>query len=433
MKFSKNRLSLIPAIFIISQVSGLSQSSELKEDRKPQSFQVVAPETVGFSSSRLKQLDTLFQSYVNKGTLPNILAFVARHGKIVYFKGYGWSNLEQKVNLKNDDIFRIASQTKAVVTVGLMILFEKGYFSLDDPISRYIPEFRNPRVLVSSDPGDSTLVTRPAAREITFRHLLSHSSGITYDVAPLSGKPEMPRLHSKDNLTLKDVMPLIAANPLKHEPGENWTYGFNLEVAGYLIELFSGQPLDKFLEENIFNPLGMKDTYFYLPSAKTNRLVELYQKKHQSDAWKVSADSLERTFPVSGARSYFSGGAGLVGPIEDYARFCQMILNQGEFNNHRVLGRKTIELMTRNQIGNATPFESDDKFGLGFRLYTEGGTTLRGGEGSAGTLEWGGAYFTEFKIDTKEDLIIIFYTNVQFADWSIYSKCSNVIYSSINY
>lgn len=430
MKLPKIKLSLILAILIISQVSGLSQSNELKEARKPQSFQAVTPEEVGFSSSRLKQLDTLFQSYINNGNLPNILAFVARHGRIVYYKGYGWSNLEQKVKLKNDDIFRIASQTKAIVTIGMMILFEKGYFSLDDPISRYIPEFRNPRVLVSSGPGDSAFVTRPASREITFRHLLSHSSGITYE-SPLSDKLKIPRLHSQSKVTLKDIIPLIARVPLKHDPGADWTYGLNLDVAGYLIELISGQSLDQFLKENIFDPLGMKDTYFYLPGGKADRLVELYQKRNSDNTWKKSIDSLARTFSVSGARTYFSGGAGLVGTIEDYARFCQMILNQGEFNHHRILGRKTIELMSRNQIGDSTLFESGDKFGLGFRLYTEEGTTLRGSEGSAGTLEWGGAYSTQFKIDPKEDLILLFYSNIQSSESPGYTKCTNVIYSSI--
>jgi CubicO group peptidase (beta-lactamase class C family) len=175
----------------------------------------------------------------------------------------------------------------------------------------------------------------------------------------------------------------------------------------------------------------MEDTYFYLPSDKVDRLVELYTKERSRDAWKVSDDNLARTFPVSGARSYFSGGAGLVGTIEDYARFCQMILNKGEFNNHRVLGRKTIELMIRNQIGDATLFESGDKFGLGFRIYTGNGTTLRGQEGTAGSLEWGGMYCTRFIIDPEEDMAILLYTNTQSADGSIFIKCSNLIYSAL--
>ncbi len=160
-------------------------------------------------------------------------------------------------------------------------------------------------------------------------------------------------------------------------------------------------------------------------------LLELYQKKNNKDKLKISDDNLARTFPISGARTYFSGGAGLVGTIEDYARFCQMIINRGEFNNHRILGRKTIELMSQNQIGDSSLFESGDKFGLGFRIYTEEGTTLRGGEGSAGTLEWGGAYFTKFMIDPKEDLIILFYSNVQLLEWPGSNRWVNIIYSSI--
>jgi len=240
LKLPTIRLNLFLTILFILHVSVFSQMCELIENQKPQQFQTVLPEEVGFSSVRLHQLDTLFQSYIHKGTLPYILAFVVRHGKIVNFKGYGWSNIEQKVKLKSNDIFRIASQTKAVVTVGLMILFEKRYFSLDDPISRYIPEFRNSRVLISSGPRDSTLVTRPAAREITFQHFLSHSSGITYE-SPLSNKLKIPRLHSQDKVTLKDIIPLIARVPLKHDPGADWTYGQCNPFHGHRISFRTGR------------------------------------------------------------------------------------------------------------------------------------------------------------------------------------------------
>jgi CubicO group peptidase (beta-lactamase class C family) len=418
------------AFVSIIQINGTAQSIDLKDSDKTKGFGTMPLHEAGFSPSCFMQLDTLCQGFIKDGRLPHLLVFVTRHGKIAYFKEYGWKNMEHHQKLNKDDIFRIASQTKPIVATGLMILFERGCFSLDDPVWKYIPEFKSPRVKVDPVASDDVPATRPAAGEITIRHLLSHSSGITYEIE--SGNSSMPIFHSMDPVTLKEFIPLIAANPLAHDPGTNWTYGLNMEVAGYLIELFSGQSLDQFLKENIFDPLGMEDTYFYLPPEKAGRLVELYTKKRGNNTWKISSDSLARSFPVSGARYYFSGGAGLVGTIEDYARFCQMILNRGEFNNQRILGRKTVELMARNQIGDATLFDSGDKFGLGFRLFSGNGTTLRGREGSAGSLEWGGMYNTLFIIDPEEDMAILLYTNTQSGDGSISVKCSNIIYSALN-
>jgi len=426
------RTFFLIACVLTIHVNANTQSIHLiKGSDKAEYFKMVSPEESGFYSSCFRQLDTLCQGFIRDDKLPHLLVLVARHGKIAYFKEYGWNNIEQNRKLSKDDIFRIASQTKPIVATGLMILFERGSFLLDDPVSKYIPEFKNPSVKLYPVASNEKKSTRPSNAEITIRHILSQSSGITYNIDNRAGKFKMPTFHSLDSITLKDVIHLIAAEPLEHDPGACWTYGLNMEVAGYLIELFSGQSLDQFLKENIFDPLGMKDTYFYLPVEKAGRLVELYAKKPGSDSWVVSLDTLARTFPVSGARSYFSGGAGLVGTIEDYARFCQMILNNGEFNNHRVLGRKTIELMKRNQIGDATLFESGDKFGLGFRLYSKNSTTLCGREGSEGSLEWGGMYFTQFLIDPEEDMIILIYTNTQSADKSISAKCLNLIYGGL--
>jgi CubicO group peptidase (beta-lactamase class C family) len=384
---------------------GMAQ--EKKSLKNTMQFTHASPEKAGFSAVRLQRLDTLLQSYINQGVLPNAVALIARHGKIVYLKSFGWKNMERKIPLKNDDIFRIASQTKAIVSVGLMMLFEKGLFLLDDPISDYVPEFKNPKVWTGKESADTTGLVRPAKNEITFRHLLSHTSGIGYE-SPLFDKLKIPYFCSTDSVTLKQIILKIAASPLKHDPGADWTYGLSIDVAGYLIEIISGKPLDKFLNENIFQPIGMKDTCFYLPESKAGRLVELYQKTDRQSTLQLADNNLFRTFPIAGAKTYFSGGAGLVGAIEDYARFCQMILNKGECNGRRILSRKTVELMVRNQIGEANVRGSGDKFGLGFQIYTRGQNTLRGANGSEGTLKWGGMYCTDYNIDPSEDLIFLF-------------------------
>ena len=369
-----------------------------------------SPEQVGFSSERLARIDSFMQNAIKIQMFPNAATFIARHGKIVYQKAFGYKNIEKQEPLSNTDIFRIASQSKAIVTVGLMMLYEQGKFLLDDPISMYIPAFKNPQVLVTLNEKDSSYTTRPADKEITIRHLLSHTSGITYENAYYI-KNHIPLVNSLGSETIGKVVNRLAKLPLKHDPGKEFTYGLNIDVVGYLVEILSGMKLDEYLKKNIFDPLGMDDTYFYLPENKASRLVTVYEKVARDSALKITRFNQNQVYPVAGAKKYFSGGAGLVGTIEDYAKFCQMLLNGGEFNNHRILGRKTIELMTTNQIGDLTVWDTGDKFGLGFELSTE-----RGGHakhpGSLGEFKWGGMYCTDYYIDPKEDMICLFYTNV---------------------
>ncbi|GAB3340399.1 serine hydrolase domain-containing protein [Larkinella ripae] len=335
---------------------------------------------------------------------------MARNGKVVHHKAYGFSNLEKKIPLKRDDIYRIASQSKAITTVTLMTLFEEQKFVLDEPISNYIPAFKNPRVLVSVDAEKGTYETRPAKREITIRHLLSHNAGIPYD-HPLDKRPEfkVPYLNSLQADKLEEVVNRLAARPLLKDPGEAFTYGLNTDIIGRLVEILSGKPLDVAMRERVLEPLGMNDTYFYLPANKASRLVELYAKS-AGKPLTLHDNVSNRTYPVAGAKTYFAGGAGLVGPIEDYAKFCQMLLNGGTFNNKRILGRKTVDMMLENQIGDAEVWERQDKFGLGFQLITS--RSHYGDQATPGAYTWGGAYCSEYTIDPKENLILLVYTNV---------------------
>jgi CubicO group peptidase (beta-lactamase class C family) len=393
----------------------------------------VSPEFAGFSIERLNRLDTLLENAVADGLLPNAVTFVARGGKVVHHKAFGYSNLESQTPVQKDNLFRMASQTKAITSVALMTLYEEGYFLLDDPVSLYIPEFRNMQVLDVFNDKDTTFTTRPASREITIRHLLTHTSGIHYGI--LGGgsgnmmytKAGIPAVNSMDSLTVEQVVKRIAEMPLFFDPGNRYYYGMNTDVVGYLIEVLSGKRFDLFLEERIFNPLGMNNTHFYLPEDKHDRLVELYTSSPEGLV--VHVNQVYRQYPVAGAKMFLSGGAGLIGPIEDYARFCQMILNKGKFNGQRILGRKTVDLMLANQIGDLT-IGRGTKFGLGFELRGEQGLTHH--LGSEGTYRWGGMYYTDYLIDPREDMILLFYTNVQpYRGKNFHELFHNLVYQSL--
>jgi len=405
-----SQLLLLP-VLILSMCTSTSMNERKEPPRNlTEAFNV---SDVGFDPVRLARIDSLCEHSVQKNILPNVVTFVARHGQIVHYKAYGYRNREKNIPAQKDDIFRLASMSKAIVTTALMTLYEEGKFLLDDPLAKYIPAFSNMKVMENFDPVKGTYTTRPAKGQITIRHLLTHTSGIHY--GDLSGnklyeKAGIPVLHCKDSLTIAQVVERLAAQPLMHDPGAGWTYGLNTDVVGRLVEIFSGKPLDVALKERIFDPLGMKDTWFYLPEKDYPRLVTLYGKEHPDSLLKLSENNLFQTYAVSGAKTYFSGGAGLVGTIEDYARFCQMLLNKGTFNGKHILSRKTIDIMTMNQIGDFGVWGGENKFGLGFEIMTE--NFNRHILGSVGSFKWGGMYYTDYLIDPQEDMIFLFFTNV---------------------
>ncbi|MVM38907.1 serine hydrolase [Spirosoma sp. HMF3257] len=386
----------------------------------PQTFTTAkSPAEAGFSADRLKRLDSWLQELIDKDIAPNAVTFVAHRGKVVHYKAFGYSNLAKKTPLKRTDLYRIASQSKAITTVTLMTLFEEEKFLLDDPISKYIPAFKNPKVLVSydkNDPVGGNYKTRPAKSEITIRQLLSHNAGIPYE-HPLDQRPEfkVPFFNSTAPDKLEDVINKLATRPLLRDPGTDstgagFTYGLNIDILGRLIEILSGKPFDVAMRERVLEPLGMADTYFYLPDNKASRLVELYSKPGMDKPLTLHMNEAYRNFAISGAKTFFSGGAGLVSSVEDYAKLCQMLLNGGTFNNKRILGRKTVEMMLRNQIGTAEVWDRKDKFGLGFQLITE--NSHYGDQATPGSFTWGGMYCSEFTIDPKEELILLIFTNV---------------------
>ena len=376
------------------------------------SFSTTRPQEAGFSDARLLHLDKLFEEHVKQESIPGVVALVVRKGKIVYHKAFGYGDVEKKTALKKDDIFRIASQSKAITSLAVMMLWEEGKFLLDDPVSKYVPEFKDPKVLKSFNSQDSSFTAEPAAREITIRHLLTHTSGIDYAVI---GSPEFKAIYAKagipsgignDKEVLADKMRILGSMPLKHQPGERFTYGLNTDVLGYLVEIWSGMSFDKFLKSRIFDRLGMKDTHFYLPQDKHSRLVALHGNK-DGKVYKMTSGAFDANvtdYPKL-VGTYFSGGAGLSSTVEDYAKFLQLFLNKGEYNGSRLLGRKTVELMLMDQLP-----ELNNEFGLGFGLETE--KNDHRSPVSLGSFSWGGAFSTQYWADPKENLIGVIYTNI---------------------
>ena len=347
--------------------------------------------------------------------------------------------------MENDAIYRIASMTKAITSVALMMLYEEGKFLLDDPVSKYIPEFKDPKVLIVYRPEDSrfqSYTLEPAKSEITIRQLLTHTSGISYG---FWGRPYIAEMYRKAGIsdglvqtdgTIGDMVKKLAKMPLISQPGEVWHYGLSLDVAGYLVEYFSGQTLQDFFHERIFAPLGMKDTYFFLPQDKIKRLTQVYVPKEGGGIAKLpeeiqtEGDTIYSTsYHYKGPQTYFSGGAGLVSTADDYYRFLQMMLNRGELNGHRLLGRKTVELMTVNQIGDLKTFTKGYKFGLGFAVHQ--GPEYSGRIGSAGEYRWGGFFNTGFWVDPEEDLICIVMTQTRRILTDIQDKFRVMSYQAI--
>lgn len=394
--------------------SGLGFTQTRTMSKAPALIQA-APESVGMSPERLARIDQMCQDAVSLGQIPGVVALVARHGKIVYYKAFGQATSEGRL-LKTDDIFRIASQSKAITSTAVMMLWEEGHFQLDDPISKYIPEFKNPQVLETFRYSDTSYTTVPADGEITIRHLLTHTSGLGYGI--IDGDERFQMIYQKAGITdlfttepvsIRESVLKLAKLPLHHNPGEKFTYSEGLDVLGYFIEVISGQPFDEFLRSRLFEPLGMTDTDFYLPQDKANRLVEV--QKWEQDQWiSYPVTFYDPDYPVKGARTFFSGGAGLCSTAKDYATFLQMYLNGGALQGTRILSRTTIETILSHQVGDLLGEERNH--GLAFGLTTERGAA-KGGNASAGTFDWGGYFNTQYFADPKEGLIGILMKQTQ--------------------
>jgi CubicO group peptidase (beta-lactamase class C family) len=376
-----------------------------------QALQKASPESVGMSSSRFERLTAVMDSYAREKQIAGGVTLVARAGKIVYFETSGFQDVEKNVRMQKDAIFRIASMTKAITTVGAMMLVEEGRLLLNDPVSKYIPAFANTTVKAYGS-GLSINAVAPR-RQITIRDLMTHTSGASYgggDLNELYSEAGFNQWYFADKKEpIGHWIEKLATLPFESHPGERYVYGYSTDILGHVVEKVSGMPLDRFLATRIFEPLKMTDTSFFLPPGKESRLAVVYGKTVKGTITRGAESHPGQGEYVRGARAAFSGGAGLLATTMDYARFLQMMLNGGELDGVRLLSPKTVELMTTNHIG--TLYTSPGRgFGLGFETVDDLGRSGR--YGSEGEFSWGSAYFSRYWVDPKEQLVAIFMTQL---------------------
>lgn len=402
----------------------------------------------GLSAERLERItDHLNRAYVDPGKIAGCQVAVARRGHLAYFKSLGRMDLARDKPMADDAIFRIYSMTKPITSVALMTLFEQGYFQLDDPVSRYVPEWKDQKVWVSGD-GDAMELVAPI-RPMSFRHVLSHSGGLTYGSllaalgAPDDGHP-VDKAYARHGVrrgegeTLHDFAMKLAKVPLRYHPGERWMYSLSTDVCGYLVERISGKRFDRFLQEAIFEPLKMTDTSFVVDPGKAGRLTANYQRQPDKSLRLVD-DPPTSTYLKQ--PSFLSGGGGLTSTTADYLRFCEMLRRGGELDGARILGPRTIEMMTKNHLkggmdltemaigGFSETANAGVGFGLGFAMTLDQVTTGALGEGD---YYWGGAASTIFWVDPREDLVVVFMTQLMPSGvFNFRGQLKNIIYSAI--
>jgi CubicO group peptidase (beta-lactamase class C family) len=426
----KKELKIIATLFIglisfsacSEKTSGLVAANNIKK--------------LGVEEKKLDRLDSLLATGLINNWMAGATALVAVDGKIVYEKGFGFRDREAKLLMSTQDEFRIASMTKPIVTAAAMTLIEQGKLNLNDPVSKYIPEFKDLKVLASFDKKDTSYTTVNVKEPITIKNLMTHTSGIGYGfdegkLAMIYAKNNIPSLAITDSVTIADKVKILAKLPLGVQPNSSFYYGLNTDVLGAVIEIVSGKKLDAYVKETVLDPLGMNNTFFFIPQEKASRLAVMYKEVagNRLERLPLISNGYQVNFPITGARTYFSGGSGLSATIEDYAKFCQMILNQGSFGGKQILKPESVELMTINQIGNLNV--GKNKFGLGFEIATKEG--LANGA-KVGKLSWGGAFNTTFWIDPERKSIAILMTQVYPAihKKELFSKFEQLVNEALN-
>jgi CubicO group peptidase (beta-lactamase class C family) len=408
----------------------------------------LAPKHTGLSTARLERItEHLENNYIAPGKIAGCQVAVARHGHLAYFRSFGQMDRERGKAMRDDAVFRIYSMTKPITSVALMTLYERGYFQLNDPVSRFFPAWRDHKVWVSGR-GESMQTEEPK-QPVSMRHMLSHTGGLTYGAAlaalgaPDSGHP-VDQVYNEVGVrrgrgeTLMEFMDKLAKAPLRYQPGERWMYSLSTDVCGALVEKISGQRFDHYLKEHIFEPLGMKDTSFVVPGEKLDRFCANYRRG--ADKTLQLADDPQSSEYLK-EPSFFSGGGGLTGTTEDYLRFCEMLRRGGELDGARILGPRTIELMHLNHLkdgkdltqmaigGFSETANEGVGFGLGFASTLD---RVKSGSIAAGDYYWGGAASTIFWVDPKEDLVVVFMTQLMPSGaFNFRGQLKSIIYSSI--
>ncbi|HEX6259108.1 MAG TPA: serine hydrolase domain-containing protein [Woeseiaceae bacterium] len=389
------------------------------------------PEDAGMSPERLGRLSEQLQEYVDDRRLAGAVVLIARHGKIVYHEAFGERDAEADAPMRDDTIFRIASQTKAIVSAAVLMLQEEGALLISDPVGKYLPEYMKTTVAVAREGGGYDIVD--AERAITIRDLLSHTSGFGYGTGIASDRWEKAGIQgwyfADRDEPIGDTVARMARLPADAQPGDAWVYGYSIDILGALVERVSGQSLDRFLSERILEPLGMSDTHFYLPQSKRDRLAVVYSATPGGITRAPQDGAIGQGAYVDGPRKSYSGGAGLLATAIDYARFLQMLLDGGELDGQRILAPKTIELMTADHLGDIA-FDDGEAFGLGFYVVEDLGA--RGVPGSVGEYGWGGAYHSTYWVDPSEKLVVVYMTQLIPADdLDDQEKVRALVYQSI--
>lgn len=398
-----------------------------------QSFEMVTPEEAGFSDDRLERLSELLNSYSEQQRISGGVALVLRDGKAVFFESFGKRNVEADADMPKDAIFRIASQTKAIVSVGVLVLQEEGHLLISDPVSKYLPEFASTKVAVRNDDGGYDVVD--SKRQITIRDLLMHTAGIGYGWGVAADQWKEAGIQgwyfADRDEPIRETVRRIAALPMDDHPGEKFVYGYATDILGALIEEISGMKLDMFLSEKILSPLKMNDTHFYLPMKKLDRLATVYSPTPDRGIVRAAdpGGAVGQGHYVNGPRMSFSGGAGYLSTATDYARFLQMLLNGGELDGARILSPKSVELMTIDHLHDIE-FRDGVGMGLGFDIVLDVGS--RGTPGSMGDFGWGGAYHSTYWVSPKDRLVVVFFTQlIPAAGSDIHGKLRTMIYQAM--
>ena len=370
--------------------------------------------------NRLNSIEELITKDIEQNNLPGAVVLVGDDKGIVYKRAFGIKNPETLEKYKDDDIFRIASMTKAITSIAVLKLWEKGKIYLDDPIEKYIPEFKGVEIFESFNEKDSSYTSKQTTKKITVRQLLTHTSGIGYDF--IDGNPSIKAIYHKkkqsfmnngvmcfcdEDVTIGEAIENLADVPLHHEPGEKFTYGMGLDVLGYMIEIVSGKKLNEFFREEIFEPLEMNDTYFYLPTEKEDRLVPVLTKNENE--WVIFEDDrFNENYPIEGERKFFAGGCGLSSTVEDYYKFLSVFINNGNYKGKSFISKQTNDLIFQNQL----PEEFGFGVGLAFGVVLNK-DLKNGGTGTAGTISWGGYWNTSYFADPNDKVIGVIFKQTQ--------------------
>lgn len=445
----KHLFAMIFGALLIAGCSTDRPQSDAPQSDKPQAFiDDVKPSDAGVDAAGLAEIDELLQSFIDEKKTRSLAAFAAKDGKVIYAKAFGWKDKEGGVPASIDDYYVLFSQTKAVTTVAFMTLVEQGRVAIDDPVAKYFPEI--PDEVVTRIHEDGTYETRPVATPMTFAHLMSHSSGLG---AGLAGDLRRADLKRDDRPSgffggpipevvpsgqrtgggdpqskfLEEEMLALVKYPLGFDPGSEWNYHVSTNMLGYMIERISGQPLRQYVKENVLLPLGMNDTDWYYAPDALSRFVSAHTLV---DGELQAASNMYSEGAVSPEQTYVEGAIGLNGPITDYAKFCQMLLNKGTFNGTRILKPETVELMTTiNRLPQPNAGGEGFQFGLGFELYSE--KKKPAPEVSNTAYAWGGLFGTEYIIDPENDLIVLFYLNMYQRD-ALYPQFLSKVYQALN-